>query len=237
MEDDFPGQGEIDRDSHFYKMEDLEVSEGVRIIYSTLIRPDDIVSLTPLTVSGNDNFLDHVLMEQDHEQSQPRRSNRERISHRCFEIEREAFMIAHDEEEPKIIQQAISGPNSKEWFEAIKEEMYSMESNRVWDLVDLPPSRKIIRNKWVLNIKHKVDGTIDRYKTRLVAKGYTQQERIDYEKTFSHVVKFTSIHLILAIVAKMDLELHQMNIMTYFLNGELDKEIYIDQPLGFELKG
>ena len=104
-------------------------------------------------------------------------------------------------------------------------------------MVDLPPIRKTIGNKWVLNIKHKVDGTIDRYKARLVAKGYTQQEGIDYEKTFSPVVRFASICLILAIVARMDLELHQMDIKTAFLNGNLDKEIYMDQPLGFELKG
>ena len=174
MEEDFLGQGGIDRDTHFYEMEDPEVSEGVRIIDSTLIGPYNIVSLTPLEVSGSDNFLDHVLMEQDHEQSQPRRSNHKRILHRHFEIEGEAFMISHDEEESKTIQQALSSSNSKEWFEAMKEEMNSMESNRVWDLIDLPPSRKTIGNKWVLNIKHKADGTIDRYKAQLVAKVYTQ---------------------------------------------------------------
>ena len=107
----------------------------------------------------------------------------------------------------------------KEWFEAMNEEMNSMESNRVWALVDLPPSRKTIGNKWVLNIKHKADGRIDRFKARLVAKGYTQQEGIDYEETFLPVVRLASIHLILAIVAKMDLELHQMDVKTAFLNG------------------
>ena len=112
-----------------------------------------------------------------------------------------------------------------------------MKSNRVWDLVDLPPGRKTIGNKWVLNIKHKTDGTIDRYKTRLVAKGYTQQEGIDYEETFLPVVRFALICLILAIVARMDLELYQMNVNIAFLNGELDEEIYMDQPLGFEFKG
>ena len=70
-------------------------------------------------------------MEQDHEQSQPRCSNCERIPRRCFEIEGEAFMIAHDEEKPKTIQQALFGPKSKEWFEAMKEEMNLLESNRV----------------------------------------------------------------------------------------------------------
>ena len=100
-----------------------------------------------------------------------------------------------------------------------------MKSNQVWDFVDLSPSHKTIRNKWVLNIKHKSYGTIDGYKTRLVAKGYKQQEGIDYEETFSHVVRFASICLILAIVAWMDLELCQMDVKTAFFNGELDKEI------------
>ena len=147
LEEDFPGQGEIDRDTHFYEMKDLVVGEGVRIIDSTLTGPDNIEILTLLEASGSDNLLDHVPMEQDHEQSQPRCSNRERIPHRRFEIEGEAFMISYDEEEPKTIQQSLSSPKAKEWFESMKEEMNSMESNRVWDLVDLPPGRKTIRNK------------------------------------------------------------------------------------------
>ena len=85
----------------------------------------------------------------------------------------------------------------------MEKEIISMKSYKVWDLVDLQPNRKTIRNKWVLNIKRKANGTIDRYKAQLVAKGYTQQKGIDHEETFSPV----SIHLILAIVARMDLEL------------------------------
>ena len=145
-------------------MENPKVGEGVRIIDSTLIEPNNIVSLTLIEASGSDNLLDNVPMEQDHKQSQPRLSNRERIPLRRFEIESEAFMIAHDEEETKTIQQTLSSPKAKEWFEVMKEEMNSMESNRVWDLVDLPPRRKTIGNKWVLNIKHKVDGTIERFR-------------------------------------------------------------------------
>ena len=71
----------------------------------------------------------------------------------------------------------------------------------------------------------------------MVANGNTQQERIDYEDIFSHVVRFVSIRPILAIVAQMDLELYQMDVKIDFLNGELDEKIYMNQPLGFELKG
>ena len=119
----------------------------------------------------------------------------------------------------------------------MEDEINSMKSYKVWDLIDLSPRRKTVGNKWVLNIKHKVDGTIDMYKARLVAKGYTQQERIDYEETFSPVVRFASIRLILAIIARMDLELYQIDVKTTFLNGELDEEIYMDQSLDFKLKG
>ena len=114
--------------------------------------------------------------------------------------------------------------------------MESMKLNHVCDLVDLPPEHKAIGDKWVLKIKRKADGSIDKFKARLVAKEYTQQEGIDYEETFSPVVRFASIRLILAIVAHLDLELHQMDVKTAFLNGELDEEIHMQQPVGFITK-
>jgi hypothetical protein len=95
-------------------------------------------------------------------------------------------------------------------------------------LVDLPSGQRSIGNKWVLKIKRKMDGSIERYKVRLVAKDYTQEEEIDYEDTFSPVVRIISVRLILAIVIYMDLELYQMDIRTAFFNGELNEEIYMD---------
>ena len=141
------------------------------------------------------------------------------------------------DDEPKTFKEAMKGANSAEWMEAMKDELESMEKNKVWNLVNLPPNRKTIGCKWVLKIKQKADGTPEKFKARLVAKGYTQKEGIDYEETFSPVVRFASIRLLLAIVAHMDLELYQMDVKTAFLNGELNEEIYMDQPTGFEVKG
>ena len=112
-------------------MEDPKVREYVRMIDSILTRQDNIESQTLLRASGSDNLIDYVSMEQDHKQFQPRYSNHERIPHRRFEIKGGAFMISNDEENPKTIQQALSSPNAKKWFEAMEEEMNPMKSNRV----------------------------------------------------------------------------------------------------------
>ena len=83
----------------------------------------------------------------------------------------------------------------------MKDEIDSMARNKVWELVDLPPQRKFIGNKWIFKIKHRADGSIDKFKTRLVAKGFTQVKGIDYEETLSPMVRFASICLLLALVA------------------------------------
>ena len=110
---------------------------------------------------------------------------------RCFEIEGESFMIvAKDDFEPKDFIEAMSSPACNEWMEAMKDEMESMRTNQVWKLIDLPPTGKSNGKKWVLKIKHKTDGYIEKYKGRLVAKGYTQRKSVDFEDTFSLVVRW-----------------------------------------------
>ena len=112
--------------------------------------------------SGSYFVTDPTPVEQDHEKSQPRQSTHERIPRRRFEIEGEAFMIApHDDEEPKNVKKALSSPKAKEWIKAMEEKMESMNANQVWDLVDLPPGRRSIGNKWILKIKRKADGSIE----------------------------------------------------------------------------
>ena len=104
-------------------------------------------------------------------------------------------------------------------------------------MVDLPPGCKSIGCKWVLKKKLKPDGTIDKYKARLVAKGFKQKENIDFFDTFSPVTRITSIRVLISLASIHNLLIHQMDVKTAFLNGELDEEIYMDQPEGFVVHG
>ena len=112
-----------------------------------------------------------------------------------------------------------------------------MDKNQVWELVDLPAGCKRVGCKWVFKTKRDSKGNIERYKARLVAKGFTQKDGIDYKETFSPVSKKDSLRIVMALVAHYDLELHQMDVKTAFLNGELEEEVYMDQPKGFETTG
>jgi hypothetical protein len=107
----------------------------------------------------------------------------------------------------------------------------------VWELVDLPNNRKPIGSKWIFKRKLNASGCVEKYKARLVAKGYTQREGIDFMETFSPVAKFTSVRIIGALTAYFDLELHQMDVKTAFLNGNLEEDIYMSQHDGFIEKG
>jgi hypothetical protein len=120
------------------------------------------------------------------------------------------------------------------WIEAMNDEIDSIMNNDVWKLTDLPSQRKAIGCKWVLIKKFKANGSLGKYKAKLVAKGFTQQPSIDFVNTYLLVAKFTSIRIIMFIVAKIDIELHQLDVNTTFLNGELKEGIYMIQPERFE---
>jgi len=137
------------------------------------------------------------------------------------------------ENDPESFSQAMSCKESELWYNAMKEEMNSIKSNEVWDLVELPNGAKAIGCKWVFKTKKDSLGNIERYKARLVAKGFTQKEGIDYTETFSPVSKKDSLRIIMALVAHFDLELQQMDVKTTFLNGDLEEEVYMKQPEGF----
>ncbi len=140
-------------------------------------------------------------------------------------------------EEPQIVEETLNGENFKKWEMAMQEEYDFLVVNNTWSLVPLPKGRKPISCKWVFKIKHGVHSEVEHYKARLVAKSFTQTCGVDYNETFVLAAKFVSIHYILALVAIEDIKIHQMDVKTAFLNGDLEKEIYMEQPEGFTQEG
>ena len=163
----------------------------------------------------------------------PRRSKRARVE-KSFGPDFQTCML---ENEPATVKEALSGPDSPLWKEAINSEIESIMLNHTWELVDLPPGCKPLGCKWILKRKYKADGSIDKYKAHLVAKGFKQKEGYDFFDTYSPVTRITSIHVLIAIAALHNLEIHQMDVKTTFLNGELDEEIYMEQTEGFVVPG
>ena len=133
---------------------------------------------------------------------------------------------------PQSYDEAVSGPQKRQWELAINEELQALATNHVWELVDIPKGANIVSNKWVFKLKRLPNGQVDRYKARLVARGFSQQYGIDYEETFAPVVRMESLRILLAIAAAEDLEIHQMDVITAYLAGELQEEVYMATPTG-----
>ena len=146
-------------------------------------------------------------------------------------------MVLNLEEDPKTFNEAMSSRDVAFWQEAINDEMDSILSNNTWVLVDLPPGSKPIGCKWVFRRKYHTDGSIQTFKARLVAKGFRQKEGIDYFDTYAPVARITSIRVLMALASIYDLYVHQMDVKTAFLNGDLNEEVYMEQPEGFVLPG
>jgi hypothetical protein len=139
--------------------------------------------------------------------------------------------------DPASYKEAMMSENSKRWLEAMEDELSSMSSNGAWDLVEIPNGAKNVGCKWIYETKYDYKGKIERFKARLVAKGFTQREEIDYTETFSPVSKKDSIRIVMTLVAHYDLELHQMDVKTAFLNGNMQENVYMTQSEGFVVEG
>jgi len=135
---------------------------------------------------------------------------------------------------PKTFKDVAKLPadSKKRWLESCLEELKSLKDRDVYEIVDLPKERKVVKNCWVFDIKP--DG---RYRSRLVAKGFSQVEGIDFDELFSPVVCYETVRLLLAVVALKDLDIQSVDVKTAYLYSDLDKEIYMEQPEGFKLPG
>ena len=161
----------------------------------------------------------------------PRRSHRERQPKDYYG---EWVSIADVElEEPATVKKALTSPDKAKWKIAMEKEFESLRENNVWELVELPQDRTAVGSKWVFKVKVGADGEVERFKARLVAQGFSQQFGLDYDETFCPVVRFESIRTVIALAMQNGLRLHQMDVTTAFLNGELKEEVYMKQPEGF----
>lgn len=116
------------------------------------------------------------------------------------------------------------------WKDAMSEEYQSIMKNDVWEIVPRPTKKSVVSSNWLFKIKHAANDSIEKHKARFVARGFSQREGIDYEENFAPVARYTLVRAVLAIAAAKRWKVHQMDVKTAFLNGEISEEVYLEQP-------
>ncbi|RDX90134.1 hypothetical protein CR513_28030, partial [Mucuna pruriens] len=125
----------------------------------------------------------------------------------------------------------------QKWLDAMQDEINSLHDNRTSDLVKLPNNKKFLENRWIYRVKQESNYVSPRYKARLVVKDFRDKKGVDFNKIFSHVVKMSSIRIVLSLATTFDLEVEYMDVKTTFLYGDLKEEIYMKQSDGFHISG
>lgn len=179
-----------------------------------------------MTEKSTDVCTDKPTAPQSTPCEQPRRS--ERI--KKLNADKVASVSTTGQIEPKTYKQAIKSPDSEKWVSAMEDELNSIEDNKIWSVVDLPPGRTAIGSKWVYKIKTDSEGNVARYKARLVAQGFTQKYGVDYDEVFAPVTRSATFRTLLSIAGNHNLIVKQYDVKTAFLNGSLKEEIYMKPP-------
>jgi hypothetical protein len=128
----------------------------------------------------------------------------------------------------------MNGSLKDKWKDAMDDEMKSQLENETWELVELPEGKKVVGCKWVYKIKRDSSGNVVKFKARLVAQGFTQQFGIDYDEVFAPVINKTSLRIMLSVASKKKMKLIHWDVKTAYLCGELNEEIFMRQPKGYE---
>jgi hypothetical protein len=129
------------------------------------------------------------------------------------------------ESEPSTFEEATS---RQVWRDAMMEEYNSIMKNDVREVVPRPEGKSVVTSKWLYKLKHVADGSIEKYKARFVARGFSQVEGVNYDETFAPVSRYTSIRAVISIAAEMGWKIHQMDVKTAFLKGLIEEEVYIE---------
>ncbi|GKE12452.1 zinc finger, CCHC-type containing protein [Tanacetum coccineum] len=212
--------------------------------HSRVYRPKDII---PNSVeSQRDDHSDDVPSETP----EPRKGKRDRKA-KSYGLDFQLYLVEGSrdqvgsqysycyslEEDPRTYNKVMHSRDAAFWKEAIDDKIGFIMENNTWVLSNLPRGCKPLGYKWIFKRKMKVDGTIDKFKARLVIQGFRQKEGINYFDTYAPVARITIIRLLLTLAAIHNLVIHQMDVKTTFLNGDLEKEVYMKQPEGFVMPG
>ena len=146
--------------------------------------------------------------------------------------EASSYLALLSSTEPQNVKEACE---DECWIKAMDEELEQIERNNTWELVPRPKDKNVIGTKWVFKNKLNENGEVIRNKAKLVCKGYAQQEGIDFEETFAPVARLEAIRMFLALSSFQNFKVFQMDVKSAFLNGDLEEEVYIEQPDGFIL--
>lgn len=180
--------------------------------------------------ASEETLEEERLIEKSIAKETPVESIKERLRSWAFRKPEESANSVDDIIDPKTVKEALASDRAEDWHKAMQDEYKSLMKNGTWALTDLPNGRKPVGCKWVFKSKIRPDGTIEKRKARLVAKGYSQKYGLDYVDTFAPVVRQTSLRLLYALSVEHNLKLRQLDVSTAFLNGNLDEEIYMEQP-------
>ena len=143
-------------------------------------------------------------------------------------------MSATGESDPTHFDAAVQ---IAKWRKAMDEEMEAINKNGTWELMELPDGAKKVGVKWIYKTKFKENGEVDKYKARLVVKGYAQEYGVGYTEVFALVARMETIRLVVALAAQKGWPIYQLDVKSAFLHGELDETVYVDQPCGYVQKG
>ena len=151
-----------------------------------------------------------------------------------LEVAHFAYLAAHGPVTPLSYKEAIQSPDAEQWQIAMSEEISSLERQTTWKLVPLPEGRKAIGSRWTYALKFGPNGAINRHKVRLVAQGFSQVIGIDFNDTFAPTVRLKTLRVLLHLAVAHRWYRGQDDVVTAFLYGDLDEEIYMRQPEGFD---
>ena len=145
-----------------------------------------------------------------------------------------AAISFHEGMEPRTIQEVYGRPDRSQWEEAMKEELEKLIRRSTWKIVPKPEGSNIVGSKWVFRLKKDTNGNVTSHRARLVAQGFTQVHGVDFDDTFAPIARMVSIRTVLALAARLDWEIHQVDVKSAYLYGELndDEVIYMKPPPG-----